>query len=91
MNSLSSRAQTVGAVLMGFTLWVQGCSLSELPDLGRIDVDPRAVIKADDETVGDILAAFNRGEAALHARDLDALMQLYAQDYHYRDLTKGDV
>ena len=91
MNSLSSRVQTVAVVLVGFTMWVQGCSLSELPDVGRIDVDPRAVIKADDETVGDILAAFNRGEAALHARDLDALMQLYAQDYHYRDLTKGDV
>jgi hypothetical protein len=91
MKSLSSRAQTVMTVLAGVTMWVHGCSLSELPDVGRIDVDHRAVIKADDKTVGDILAAFNRAEEALHARDIDALMEVYARDYNYRDLTKDKV
>ena len=72
-------------------MWVHGCSLSEIPDVGRIDVDHRAVIKADDKTVGDLLAAFNRAEEALHARDIDALMEVYARDYNYRDLRKDDV
>jgi ketosteroid isomerase-like protein len=72
-------------------MWLYGCSLSEIPDVGRIDVDHRAVIKADDKTVDDILAAFNRAEEALHARDIDALMEVYARDYNYRDLMKADV
>lgn len=91
MKSLSSRVQTVATVLAGVAIWAHGCNLSELPDVGRIDVDHRAVIKADDKTVGDILAAFNRAEEALHARDIDALMDVYAQDYHYHDLMKDDV
>lgn len=91
MKSLSSPVQTVVTVLAGVAMWVQGCSLSEIPDLGRTDVDHRAVIKADDKTVGDILAAFNRTEEALHARDIDALMEMYARDYNYRDLMKNDV
>ena len=81
MKTLSSRVQTVMTVLAGVTMWAYGCSLSELPDVGRIDVDHRAVIKADDKTVGDLLAAFNRAEEALHARDIDALMEVYARDY----------
>jgi ketosteroid isomerase-like protein len=72
-------------------MWVHGCSLSELPDVGRIDIGHRAVIKADDKTVGDLLAAFNRAEEALHARDIDALMEVYARDYTYRELRKDDV
>ena len=91
MKSLSSRVQTVMTVLAGVTMWVYGCSLSELPDVGRIDVDDRAVITADDKTVGDILAAFNRAEEALHARDIDALMDMYSRDYTYHDLRKDDV
>ena len=91
MKSLSSRVQTVMTVLAGVTLWVHGCSLSALPDVGRIDVDHRAVIKADDKTVGAILATFNRAEDALHARNIDALMEVYARDYNYRDLKKDNV
>jgi hypothetical protein len=91
MKSLSGPVQTVVTVLAGVAMWVQGCNLSEVPDVGRTDVDRRAVIKADDKTVGDILAAFNRAEEALHAGDIDALMEVYARDYHYRDLMKDDV
>jgi len=91
MKSLSSPTQTVVTVLAGVAMWVQGCSLSELPDVGRIEVDHRAVIKADDKTVGDILSSFNRAEEALHAHDIDTLMEVYSRDYHYRDLRKADV
>jgi ketosteroid isomerase-like protein len=92
MKSFYSPARTiVTVVLAGVAMSVQGCSLSEIPDVGRTDIGPRAVIKAEDETVGDILAAFNRAEEALHARDIDALMKVYSRDYHYRDLMKDDV
>jgi ketosteroid isomerase-like protein len=91
MKSLAIRVQSIVIVLAGAALWIHGCSLSELPDVGRIDLDHRAVIKADDKTVGDILAAFNRAEDALHARDIDAMMEVYARDYTYRDLMKHDV
>lgn len=91
MKSFSSPVRTVAAVLAGVAMWIQGCSLSEVPDVGRTDVDRRAVIKADDKTVGDILATFRRAEEALYARDIGALMEVYARDYHYRDLMKDDV
>ena len=91
MKSLSSRVQTVLTALAGVAMWVQGCSLSEISDVGRTDIDHRAVIKADDKTVGDILAVFHRAEEALHAHDIDALMEIYARDYHYRHLMKDDV
>jgi hypothetical protein len=91
MRPRSIPLQTVVTVLAGAAMWVQGCSLSEIPEVGGIDVDRRAVIKADDRIVGDILAALKRAEDALHARNIDALMEVYSRDYHYRDLMKDDV
>ncbi len=74
-------------------LGLQGCVIPApaLSDLGETRIDRWAEIKADDKTVGEILAAFNRAEQALHARDLDALMALYAQAYNYHGLRKDDL
>jgi ketosteroid isomerase-like protein len=92
MKSIYSPVQTVVTVLLaGVAMWVYGCSLGEIPDVGRTDIGPRAVIRADDKTVAEILAVFHRAEEALHARDIDVLMEVYARDYKYLDLTKDDV
>jgi ketosteroid isomerase-like protein len=92
MKCLSRPFQSVMTVLLaGVAMWVCACSGSEIPDVGRTDIGPRAVIKADDNTVAEILAMFHRAEEALHARDIDALMELYARDYSYLDLKKNDV
>lgn len=75
--------------LMVFLL--AGCSLPALPDAGRITVDRWAEIKGSDKDVGEILAAFNRAEEALHGRDLDGLMALYSEQYRYHGLSKPDL
>ena len=58
---------------------------------GRDPYRPLGRVEADDKTVSEILAAFNRAEQALHARDLDALTALYAQAYNYHGLRKDDL
>ena len=56
-------------VLVAIVMLLAGCSLPALPDAGRITVDRWAEIKGSDKDVSEILAAFNRAEDALHARD----------------------
>jgi hypothetical protein len=68
-----------------------GCSLPALPDAGKISVDRWAEVKGNDKDVSEILAAFNRAEEALHARDLNGLMALYSEQYRYHGLSKGDL
>ncbi|MBM4125650.1 MAG: nuclear transport factor 2 family protein, partial [Nitrospira sp.] len=68
-----------------------GCTIPALPDMGLVHVDRWADINADDKTVGEILAAFNRAEDSLHAGDLDGLMALYSEQYHYHGLSKADL
>lgn len=81
------------AALLAVPLWLQGCAFPApaFSDLGQTRIDRWAEITADDKTVGEILAAFNRAEEALRARDLDALMALYAQAYNYHGLRKDDL
>jgi hypothetical protein len=73
-------------------LWVlHGCAVPPLMHRGGIMVDSWAEVKADDKTVSEILAAFNRAEAALQAGNLDDLMGLYSAEYRYHGLTKEDL
>lgn len=83
--------RTALGLLIGVVSWLPACTLPALPDLGKVHVDRWAEIKADDKTVGEVLAAFNRAEEALHARDLDALMSLYSERYTYHGLKKEDL
>ncbi len=83
-------------VLIWIAMWLQGLSL---PAQAKTEISAGAEIQADDkttrgmldETVGEILATFKRAEKAIKARDLDALMAFYSEDYNYRGLTKGEV
>jgi ketosteroid isomerase-like protein len=78
-------------VLVAILMFLAGCSLPALPDAGKIYVDRWAEIKGSDKDVNEILAAFNRAEDALHARDLDGLMALYSEQYRYHGLSKSDL
>lgn len=64
-------------VLAAIVMFLGGCSLPALPDAGKISVDRWAEIKGSDKDMSEILAAFNRAEEALHARDVEGLMALY--------------
>jgi len=86
-TSTVARAMIMPASLV----WLVGCAIPALPDLGEVHVDRWADIKADDKDVGQILAAFNRAEEALHTRDLDGVMGLYSEQYRYHGLTKPDL
>ena len=77
--------------LVAILMFLVGCSLPALPDVGKIYVDRWAEIKGSDKDVSEILAAFNRAEDALHARDLDGLMSLYSEQYRYHGLSKSDL
>ena len=77
--------------LVAIVMFLAGCSLPALPDAGKIYVDRWAEIKGSDKDVSEILAAFNRAEDALHARDLDGLMSLYSEQYRYHGLSKSDL
>lgn len=79
------------ATLAWILTGLSGCALPALPDQGKVQVDRWAEIKADDKDVAAILAAFNRAEEALHAKDLNGLLALYSERYRYHGLTKSDL
>lgn len=81
----------VSAVLAGLLVWLQGCAMAPLTHRGGIQVDRWAEVKADDKTVAEILATFQQAEGAIELQNLDALMNLYAQDYQYHGLAKEDL
>lgn len=81
-------AQMVVVLLL---LFFTACNLPALPDAGEIHIGRWAEIKGNDKEVSEILAAFNRAEEALHARDLDGLMALYSEQYLYHGLSKSDL
>lgn len=79
------------AISVGIMLQSYGCAMPPLSHRGGIQVDRWAEVKADDKTVAEILSTFQQAENALELQDLDALMNLYAQDYQYHGLVKEDL
>ena len=57
----------------------------------KLRIGTGADIQADAKTVQEIEAAFIRAEAAINEGDVDSLMELYSQDYHYGKLNKHDM
>ena len=82
---------TIPLAVLGI-LWVlHGCAVPPLVHRGGIMVDTWADVNADDKTVSEILAAFNRAEAVLQAGNLDDLMALYSAQYRYHGMEKEDL
>jgi hypothetical protein len=59
--------------------------------VAKIEVPPYATVTADDAIVKEILAAFDRAEQAIQARDVDGLMARYSKRYNYHKLRKSDA
>lgn len=86
-----SHCRALAAVCAVLWVGLVGCTVPPLMHRGGITVDSWADVKADDATVSGILASFNRAETALHAGNLDELMDLYSQEYQYHGLAKSDL
>lgn len=52
---------------------------------------PEAVIDADRQSVTELIGTFDQAEEAIRARDLDALMRLYAANYRNHGLKRDDI
>jgi len=78
----------VAGMLAGISFSVLGVTT---PVWSAFRIDPGADIQADPETVQAIENTFIRADSAIEEGDLDALMQLYSENYRYKDLTKADM
>lgn len=59
--------------------------------LALTQILPEATIDADQQSLMELIGTFDRAEEAIRARDLDALMGLYATSYQYHGLRRGDI
>ena len=61
------------------------------PAAAVVEIVPGAVADADQASLKEVVAAFDRAEAAVRKADLDALMPFYANTYNYHGLKRSDV
>ena len=61
------------------------------PSAAEIHLPPGIVADADRNTAREVVAAFERADAAVHDADLEALMPFYATGYNYYGLKRADV
>jgi ketosteroid isomerase-like protein len=80
-----------GVVLIVILSMLKGCGMVAMPTPGKVQIDRWADIKADEKDVASLLVAFNRAEEALHAKDLNAVIALYSDQYRYHGLSKSDL
>jgi len=59
--------------------------------LALTQVLPGAIVDEDQQRLMELIGTFDRAQEAIRARDLDALMALYAKTYQYHDLRRGDI
>ena len=59
--------------------------------LALTQILPEAIVEADQQSLMELIGTFDRAEEAIRARDLDALMALYATTYQYHGLRRGDI
>ncbi len=52
---------------------------------------PGSPVEADEPTVKDLLAVFERADRAVKSRDLEGVMALYSTRYDYHGLKKADI
>ena len=86
MNRASFR---VGYLIVLLT----ACNWVGLPALtnAKTQLLPGGIQEVDAETLKELVLTFEKGEQAMQARDLDAIMALYSDDYVYHGLKKADV
>ena len=85
-----SRLQTLAMACLVIVL--AASSLGRATDVrAEVRTGQDASSEVDQQTVQAIVKAFERAEAAIHGRNLDGVMQLYAPDYNYHALRRDDI
>jgi hypothetical protein len=85
------RSRRVGLISsLGIGLVLQSCYLY-VPDLDGTYIPHSATIHTDKKTAAEILKSFKRAENALKRKDLDSLMDFYADQYKHRGFTKDSL
>lgn len=74
-------------LLLGVAQFIQG---SHSPAMAKVGLAKEAVIQGEATTIRSIHIFFNKAEEALRTGNLDGLMELYSQNYHFDGLTKED-
>jgi len=64
---------------------------SHIAVLAFTEILPEAVIDADQQSLAELTGTFDRAQEAIRARDVEALMGLYASNYQYHGLKRGDI
>ncbi len=57
----------------------------------KVDLMLGSEAQAEEQVVKDLVAVFDKAEAAIQARDLDGVMALYSKRYNYHRLRKSDA
>ena len=83
-------------ILLGVVLDLPGCHfglgpMPSVPDLRGTYIANSATIHAEKPTADEILSTFKKAENAVHSKDLDALMALYADNYKHTGYTKDSL
>jgi ketosteroid isomerase-like protein len=85
----STGSLVIMAILTAFLLF--SWSLRPTPAESVVEVAPGTVVEADQKMMKELVAAFDRAEAAVQKADLEALMDFYAKGYNYYGLKRSDV
>jgi len=84
---------TIATTIVRTGLIIVGVVLSGLSStaLALTQILPEAAIEADQQSLAELTGTFDRAQEAIRARDVDALMELYAPTYQYHGLRRGDI
>lgn len=74
-------------LLLGVAQFIQG---SSSPAMAKVRLAREAVIQVEASTLRAIQTVFLQAEEAIRTGDLEALMELYSQNYRFDGLTKDD-
>lgn len=86
MSTVVTSITRTGLILLGLVL-----GASHPAALALTQILPEAVIEADQQSLAELIGTFDRAEEAIRARDVDAVMDLYAPNYRYHGLKRGDI
>ncbi|TAL09239.1 MAG: hypothetical protein EPO02_10760 [Nitrospirae bacterium] len=84
-----NRLRIALGIVIGFAMWLLVLALPAA--LAEPKMSKQIEIQADQKAVKEILASFDKAEAALKAQNMDTLMALYSKDYNYHGLTKNNL
>ena len=93
MSETSTRiaSQRIGLIAaLGLVIVLQSCSFY-VPDLDGTYIPHSATIHTDKKTAREILKNFKQAEEALKRKDLDSLMDFYADTYRHQGFTKDSL